>query len=97
MSTTQQPAPPPQTDKDKTQPLRRPKAAAAWTVGILIALAALLASQYFVEDRTEISYTFFDSQIHAKNVKLLDIYGSVGYGEFVDPPKLPPESATTSS
>ncbi len=89
MPPTPQPAPPP-SDKDKAPSRLRPPAAVAWTVGLLFVLLAVLASQWFAEDRSEIDFTFFDAQIQAKNVKSIDVRGSIAYGEFVKAPLLPP-------
>ncbi len=55
----------------------------------MLVLLALLASQWFTEDRSEISFTFFDAQVRAHNVKSIDVYGQVAYGEFVEAPSSP--------
>jgi cell division protease FtsH len=70
----------------------RAPAAAVWTVLLLTLLLAVLASQWFATERTEIDYTFFVAQLQAKNVKSIDVQGAVAYGEFVDPPLAPPAS-----
>ena len=41
---------------------------------------------------TRSTYTSFDAQVRAHNVKSLDVYGPVAYGEFVEPPLLQPAS-----
>jgi cell division protease FtsH len=85
------PSPAPQ-EKDKLPSRRRPPAAVAWTIGLLILLLAVVASQWFVEDRSEIDYTFFEAQLRAGNVKSLDVYGREARGEFVEPPSAPATS-----
>jgi cell division protease FtsH len=80
-----QPAPP-TPDKDQTPPRRRPLVAAAWTIGLLLLVLALLASQWYPADRSEIDFTSFESQVRQHNVKLIDVHGSIAYGEFVEPP-----------
>ncbi len=73
----------------------KPAAAAAWTAAVVLLLLAVFASQWFAVDRSKIDYTFFDAQIHAHNVKSIDVQGPIAYGEFVDAP-LAPVAATTS-
>ena len=98
MPPTPQPAPHPP-DKDKPQPRLRPKVAGAWIIGLFILLFAAFAAQRFSSDREEIDFTSFDAQVRAHNVKSIDVYGSVAYGEFVEPPLLQPsaEEAKTAS
>ncbi len=90
-----QPAPPPP-DKDKPQPRLRPSVAVAWTVGLLLLLMAALASQWFSDNRSEIDFTFFESQIQAHNVKSIDVRGATAYGEFVEAPLAPPSPEKTA-
>jgi cell division protease FtsH len=77
----------------------RPRVAGAWIVALLILLLAAFAAQRFASDRVEIDFTTFDAQVRAHNVKSIDVYGSTAYGEFVEPPLLPPsgEAAKGSS
>ncbi len=63
-----------------------------WTIGLLILLLAVFAAQWFAEDRAEIDFTSFDAQVRAKNVKSIDVYGSIAYGEFVVTPILQPSA-----
>jgi cell division protease FtsH len=77
-----QPAPP---KSDKPQPRLRPKAAAFWTIGVILILGAMIASQFFGEERTEIGFSEFDAQVRAHNVKSIDVHGPVAYGEFAEP------------
>jgi cell division protease FtsH len=64
-----------------------------WIISGLLLLLLLLVSQYFTGDRTQIDYTFFESQLRERNVKFLDVYGREARGEFVDPPMAPASSA----
>jgi cell division protease FtsH len=86
MPSDPQPAAP---DKDKAAAPRRPPPAVAWTIGILVLLLVVIASQWMADDRTEIDYTFFEAQLRARNVKSVDVYGSELRGEFINPPLLP--------
>jgi cell division protease FtsH len=85
------PATPPSKDKDKDKavPSRRPPMAIMWMIAILMLLLVVVGSQFFTGDRSEIDYTFFESQLQARNVKSLDIHGEDAYGTFVDPPLTP--------
>src|SRR3954449_9587177 len=80
-----QPAPPAPPKSDKPQPRLRPKAAAFWTIGVILILGAMIASQFFGEERTEIGFSEFDAQVRAHNVKSIDVHGPVAYGEFNEP------------
>jgi cell division protease FtsH len=84
-----EPSPSTPSGPDKEQPRRRPPAAVLWTLGLLVLLLVILASQWFAEDRAQIDYTFFDAQLQARNIKSIEIHGRVAYGEFVEPPTLP--------
>ena len=88
------PSPTP-SDKGDGKTRRRIPAAATWTISILVLLLAVIASQWFAVERSEIDYTFFDAQVQANNVKSIDVEGATAYGEFRIPPdapkvKLPP-------
>jgi cell division protease FtsH len=83
---SQSPAP---SEKDKATLRRRPPVAVVWTIGLLVLLLVVLASQWVAEDRAEIDYTFFEAQLQARNVKSLDVYGPEAQGEFVEPPVAP--------
>src|SRR3954449_5597581 len=80
-----QPAPPAPPKSDKPQPRLRPKAAAFWTIGVILILGAMIASQFFGEERTEIGFSEFDAQVRGHNVKSIDVHGPVAYGEFTEP------------
>src|SRR4051812_20889937 len=77
----------------------RPRVAGIWIIGLLILLLVAFLSQQLSSGRDEINFTFFDAQLRAHNVKSIDVYGTVAYGEFVEPPLLPAlaEAAKTSS
>jgi cell division protease FtsH len=82
----------PNKNKDKAVPSRRPPAAIAWMIAILLLLLVIVGSQWFTGERSEIDYTFFESQLKARNVKSLDVYAQAGYanGVFVEAPLAPP-------
>jgi cell division protease FtsH len=86
----------PAPEKDPASPGRRPPPAAMWTVAALLALLAVLASQWYAVERSPINYTFFESQLAARNVKAIEVHGREAYGEFVEPP-LAPEPAKDKS
>ncbi len=88
---------PPTPAKDQPRPRRRPPPAAVWTIALLALLLAVIASQWFAEDRAAIDYTFFDAQLQARNVKTADVHGQVLYGEFIDPPLAPPTAKATKA
>src|SRR3954462_8551749 len=77
-----QPAPP---NSEKPQPRLRPRAAAFWTIGVILILVAMFASQWLGEERSEINFTAFDAQVRAHNVKSIDVHGPIAYGEFTEP------------
>lgn len=92
---------PPSKNKDQAAPPRRPPASVAWMIAILLLLLVIVGSQWFTSERSEIDYTFFESQLKTRNVKSLDVYAQAGYahGEFVEAPLAPPtpnESAATA-
>jgi len=76
---------------DKAMPARRPPAAVLWMIAILMLLLVIVGSQWFTGERSEIDYTFFESQLKARNVKSLDVYSQAGYahGVFVEAPLAP--------
>jgi cell division protease FtsH len=51
-------------------------------IGLVVLFLAVLAATQFTSDRNEIDFTEFEAQIRAHNVKSIDVYGSVAYGEF---------------
>jgi cell division protease FtsH len=63
--------------------------AVLWVIAALVLLTGIIVSQWFVVDRTEINYTYFDAQIRAGNVKTIDVQGAVANGEFKVPPEIP--------
>jgi cell division protease FtsH len=71
--------------------------AVGWSVALLLLLVAVIASQWYGEDRTEIDFTSFDQQIRARNVKSIEVYGQVAYGEFVNPLPSQPAADTSES
>ncbi len=83
-------------DKDKAGEVRRPPAAIVWMIGLLVLLLIVVASQWAGPDRSEIDYTFFEAQLKARNVELLEVYGRDAYGEFVEIPQATPTSDQTS-
>ena len=56
-----------------------------WIIGLLILLFAAFAAQRFSSDREEIDFTSFDALVRSHKVKSIDVYGSIAYGEFVEP------------
>jgi cell division protease FtsH len=64
----------------------RPGIAGAWVIGLLLLFLAVFAAMQFASDRNEIDFTSFEAQIRARNVKSIDVYGSVAYGEFIKAP-----------
>ncbi len=77
----------------------RPRSAWIWFIGLLLLLLAAVATQRGTTERAEIDFSSFDAKVRAGQVKSLDIYGSVAYGEFVEPQIIlsPAEAAKTSS
>ncbi len=77
----------------------RPRSAWVWFIGLLLLLLAAVATQRGTTERAEIDFSSFDAKVRAGQVKSLDIYGSVAYGEFVEPQIIlsPAEAAKTSS
>lgn len=65
---------------------RRQVAPASWVVGLLLAMTLLLFAQQFGQDTQEISYSFFEKQLRAKNVASVTVQRSRIEGTFVDPP-----------
>jgi cell division protease FtsH len=62
---------------------------------LLLVVLAMVLMALFVwtqsQDRTEISYDFFESQLAGKNVESLQVVGSKALGKFRTPPELPPD------
>ena len=56
-----------------------------WIIGVLILLLAAFVAQQFSSDREEIDFTSFDALVREHKVKSIDVYGSVAYGEFIEP------------
>jgi cell division protease FtsH len=76
--------------------MRRP-VAVAWTIGALLLLFALVASQWIGADRPEIDFTSFDSQVRAHNVKSIDVHGPIAYVELLKAPAAPSENANAKT
>jgi len=63
-----------------------------WLVGLLLLLFVAFAAQQFSSDREEIDFTKFDAQVRRTRSSRSDIYGSVAYGEYVEPPLSKPSA-----
>jgi cell division protease FtsH len=86
-----------QPEPGQDSPRRRPPAAAAWTIGLLLVFLVVLGFQWLADDRPQIDFTLFDQQLKARNVKSLNVDGQLAYGEFVNPPLVPAPPATEDS
>ena len=75
------------------QPRLRPRVAGAWFIGLLLLLLVVRSprSGLLLTVRKSTSRSF-DAQVRAHKVKSIDVYGSVAYGEFVEPPLLKPSA-----
>jgi len=81
----------PESDSKKSAPARRPPTAIAWMIAILMLLVVVIGSRWFSGERSEIDYSFFETQLKARNVKTLVVFRGDAYahGEFLERPLAP--------
>ena len=84
-------------DKDKSQPRLRSRNAWAWFIGLLALVLIAITTQRSASEREEIDFSSFDAKVRAGQVKLLDVYGSVAYGEFKEPQIIRPPARVKSA
>ena len=84
-------------DKDKSQPRLRSRNAWAWFIGLLALVLIAITTQRSASEREEIDFSSFDAKVRAGQVKSLDVYGSVAYGEFKEPQIIRPPARVKSA
>lgn len=69
---------------------------ALWLMLALLLIASLFLFRNPAANRSQITYSFFISQVEAQNVAKLELQGLQGFGEFKEPPLVPSEPSVST-